>query len=233
MIKRTLFLFFFYSGVIFVCIFFLPALILPQKITLYGGRILGFWSKFCLELFLSTKIVIKGKEKILKNKKFFIASAHQSQFETFFLQYLFNSPVFILKKELLKIPIFGWYLKKIGSISIDRNKISKDNLGFSDQIKKHINNSNRPIIIFPQATRVEVLDRSPFKKGVKRIYEELKISCQPVALNSGDVWPKNGKLKPNRTLTVSILDPINPNMNSDEFLDLLQKNIYQEIDKMI
>ena len=233
MIKRTLFLFFIYSGVIFVCIFFLPALILPQKITLYGGRILGFWSKFCLELFLSTKIVIKGKEKILKNKKFFIASAHQSQFETFFLQYLFNSPVFILKKELLKIPIFGWYLKKIGSISIARNKISKDNLGFSDQIKKHIDNSNRPIIIFPQATRVEVLDRSPFKKGVKRIYEELKISCQPVALNSGDVWPKNGKLKPNRTLTVSILDPINPNMNSDEFLDLLQKNIYEEIEKII
>ena len=233
MIKRTLFLFFFYFGVIFVCIFFLPALILPQKITLYGGRILGFWSKFCLELFLSTKIVIKGKEKILKNKKFFIASAHQSQFETFFLQYLFNSPVFILKKELLKIPIFGWYLKKIGSISIDRNKISKDNLGFSDQIKKHTNNSNRPIIIFPQATRVEALDRSPFKKGVKRIYEELKISCQPVALNSGDVWPKNGKLKPNRTLTVSILDPINPNMNSDEFLDLLQKNIYEEIEKII
>ena len=233
MIKRTLFLFFFYFGVIFVCIFFLPALILPQKITLYGGRILGFWSKFCLELFLSTKIVIKGKEKILKNKKFFIASAHQSQFETFFLQYLFNSPVFILKKELLKIPIFGWYLKKIGSISIDRNKISKDNLGFSDQIKKHTNNSNRPIIIFPQATRVEVLDRSPFKKGVKRIYEELKIFCQPVALNSGDVWPKNGKLKPNRTLTVSILDPIDPNMNSDEFLDLLQKNIYEEIEKII
>ena len=64
MIKRTLFLFFFYSGVIFVCIFFLPALILPQKVTLYGGKILGFWSKFCLEIFLSTKIVIKGKEKI-------------------------------------------------------------------------------------------------------------------------------------------------------------------------
>ncbi len=233
MIKRTLFLFFFYFGVIFVCIFFLPTLVLPQKITLYGGKILGFWSKFCLEIFLSTKIVVKGKEKILNNQKYLIASAHQSQFETFFLQSIFNSPVFILKKELLKIPIFGWYLKKIGSISIDRNKISKDNLGFSDQIKKHTDNSNRPIIIFPQATRVEVLDRSPFKKGVKRIYEELKISCQPVALNSGEVWPKNGKLKANRTLTVSILDPIDPNMNSDEFLNLLQKNIYEEIEKII
>ena len=167
------------------------------------------------------------------DKKFFIASAHQSQFETFFLLSLFNSPVFILKKELLKIPIFGWHLKKIGSISIDRNKITKDNLGFSDQIKKHINNSNRPIIIFPQATRVDVLDRSPFKKGVKRIYEELNIYCQPVALNSGSVWPKNGKLKPNQTLTISILDPISPGMNSDEFINILQKNIYEEIDKIV
>ena len=233
MIKRTLFLFFFYFGVIFVCIFFLPALIFPQKITLYGGKILGFWSKFCLEIFLSTKIIVKGKEKVLNNEKFFIASAHQSQFETFFLQTLFNSPVFILKKELLRIPIFGWHLKKIGSISIDRNKITKENLGFSDQIKNHTNNSNRPIIIFPQSTRVDVLDRSSFKKGVKRIYEELNIFCQPVALNSGSVWPKNGKLKPNKTLTISILDPIKPGMNPDEFINMLQKNIYEEIDKII
>ena len=80
---------------------------------------------------------------------------------------------------------------------------------------------------------MEVLDRSPFKKGVKRIYEELKIYCQPVALNSGSVWPKNGNLESNRTLTVSILDPIDPNMNSDKFLDLLQKNIYEEIEKII
>ena len=233
MIKRTLFLFFFYFGVIFVCIFFLPVLILPQKITLFGGKILGFWSKFCLEKFLSTKVVIKGKEKILNNEKFFIASAHQSQFETFFLQSLFNSPVFILKKELLRIPIFGWYLKKIGSISIDRNKITKENLCFSDQIKNHTNNSNRPIIIFPQSTRVDVLDRSSFKKGVKRIYEELNIFCQPVALNSGSVWPKNGKLKPNKTLTISILDPIKPGINQDEFINMLQKKIYEEIDKII
>ena len=233
MIKRTLFLFFFYFGVIFVCIFFLPALIFPQKITLYGGKILGFWSKFCLEIFLSTKVIVKGKENILNNEKFFIASAHQSQFETFFLQSLFNSPVFILKKELLRIPIFGWYLKKIGSISIDRNKITKENLGFLDKIKNHTNNSNRPIIIFPQSTRVDVLDRSSFKKGVKRIYEELNIFCQPVALNSGSVWPKNGKLKPNKTLTISILDPIKPGMNPDEFINMLQKNIYEEIDKII
>ena len=100
-------------------------------------KILGFWSKFCLEIFLSTKIVVKGKEKILNNEKFFIASAHQSQFETFFLQTLFNSPIFILKKRIIKNTNFWMAFKKNRSISIDRNKITKDNLGFSDQIKKH------------------------------------------------------------------------------------------------
>ena len=106
-------------------------------------------------------------------------------------------------------------------------------MDFSDQIRKHTNNSNRPIIIFPQSTRVDVLDRSPFKKGVKRIYEELNIYCQPVALNSGNVWPKNGMLKANKTLTISILDPIKPGINSDEFLVTLEKNIYKEIDDLI
>ena len=68
---------------------------------LFGGKIMGYWSATCLKIFLSTKITIKGKENIIKNEKFFIASSHQSMFETFFLQTIFNSPVFILKKELL------------------------------------------------------------------------------------------------------------------------------------
>ena len=227
MIKRSLFLFFFYFGVIFICLFFLPALILPQKITVYGGKILGFWSKFCLETFLSTKIIIKGKEKILVNKKFFIASAHQSQFETFFLQSLFNSPVFILKKELLLIPIFGWYLKKIGSISIKRNKVTRDNLGFFQDISKIIKDSDRPLIIFPQGTRVLPDERPPFKKGASRIYEELKISCQPVAINSGYVWPKKGQKNNNKIITISILKPIKAGHSKDEFIKILENNIYE------
>ena len=151
---------------------------------------MGYWTSFCLKIFLSTKIVIKGKENIIKNKKFFIAASHQSMFETFFLQTIFEGPVFILKKELLMIPIFGWYLKKIGSISIKRNKISKENLGFFDDIIKQINLSDRPLIIFPQGTRLAPSERLPFKKGSSRIYEELGISCQPIAINSGITWPK-------------------------------------------
>jgi len=230
MIRKFLFLFFFFLGIISISILFLPSLIMPSKIVLFGGKLMGYWSGICVKIFLSTKIIIKGKENIIKNEKFFIASSHQSMFETFYLQTIFNSPIFILKNELLKIPIFGWYLKKIGSVSINRNKITKDNLGFIDKIKKSIQNSNRPILIFPQATRVLPEDRIPFKKGVGRIYKELGIKCQPLAINSGRVWQKNNILKSNKCITISILNPINPGMEPNNFVNIIEKKIYSELD---
>jgi len=229
MIRNFIFSIFFFTGIIIISLIFLPAFFLPQKIVLIGGKLMGFWTGFCLKIFLSTKIIVKGKENILDNEKFFIAASHQSMFETFYLQTIFNSPVFILKKELLLIPIFGWYLKKIGSISIKRNKITKDNLGFFDDISKIINNSKRPLIIFPQGTRVLPDERPPFKKGASRIYEELKISCQPIAINSGFVWPKLGKKNSNRTITISILKPIPAGLLKEDFIKILENNIYEEL----
>jgi len=229
MIRSVIFSFFFFIGIIFISIIFLPALILPQRITLIGGKLMGHWASFCLKFFLSTKIIVKGKENIINNEKFFIASSHQSMFETFYLQTIFNSPVFILKKELLLIPIFGWYLKKIGSISIKRNKISKENLNFFEDISKSVLSSNRPLIIFPQGTRVLPIERPPFKKGASRIYQELKISCQPIAINSGYVWPKKGIKQSNKTITISILKPIKANYSKEEFLNILEDNIYSEL----
>ena len=230
MIRNILFLIFFFIGIILISIIFLPTLFLPQKIVLFGGRVMGYWASFCLKFFLSTKIIIKGKENIINNKKFFIAASHQSMFETFYLQTIFNSPVFILKKELLLIPIFGWYLKKIGSISIKRNKITKDNLGFFDDISKIIHNSKRPLIIFPQGTRVLPDERPLFKKGASRIYEELKIKCQPVAINSGYVWPKKGKKYTHKTITISILKPLAAGLSKEDFIKTLENNIYKELD---
>ena len=232
MARNFLFSIFFFSGISLICIMFLPSLFLPQNVVLFGGKIMGYWSAICLRIFLSTKIIIKGKENIIINGKFFIASSHQSMFETFFLQTIFNSPVFILKKELLMIPIFGWYLKKIGSISIKRNKISKENLGFFDDISKQVNSSERPLIIFPQGTRLSPEDRTPFKKGSGRIYEELNISCQPIAINSGNTWPKHGQKQINTTLTVSILKPIEPGLSKEIFTKELENTIYTELDTL-
>ena len=231
MIRNTIFLLVFYFGLIFLLILFIPSLILPQYLVTLGGKLLGYWTSFCLKYIMATKIEVKGKENLINNQKYFVVSSHQSIFETFFLQTIFESPVFILKKELVRIPLFGWYLKKMGCISIDRNKISRENLNFSDEVTKVIKNTNKTLIIFPQGTRKSFDDRSTFKKGFVRIYSDLEIACLPVAINSGKVWPKNGELIPNQTIKVSILNILPPGIEQNKFAIEVEKFIYRELDK--
>ena len=144
--------------------------------------------------------------------------------ETFL--YNFLVPVFILKKELLHIPLFGWYLKKIGSISIKRDKITKDNLKFFEKVKETISKNRRPLLIFPQGTRVKFGERVPFKKGVGRIYKALNLPCIPVALNTGKVWPKNSFLKYPGDIHISFLEPIMSGKKKSEFIKEIEDKIY-------
>ena len=232
MIRNIIFLFVFYFGVIFLLILFTPSLILPQYVVRLGGKFLGNWAGFCLKYIMGTKIEVKGIENISNNQKYFVASSHQSIFETFFLQTIFNKPVFILKKELTKIPLFGWYLKKMGCIAIDRNKISKENLNFSDEVGKVIKDTDKILIIFPQGTRKSFDDRSKFKKGFSRIYNDLDIACLPVAINSGKVWPKHGKIIPRQKITVSILSIIPPGIEQRKLTNQVEQNIYDELNKI-
>jgi len=228
-LRSLLFRFFLYIGIVSVFLFALPTLFLPEKFTLFFGKLLGHYVIFVTKFFLNTKVVIKGINNIPKTDKYFIASAHQSMFETFALQAVLDYPVFILKKELLKIPLFGLYLKKINSIEIARDTTTKDNLNFFDRVAKIIKNGNRPLLIFPQGTRVKVDEIVPFKKGVGRIYETLNISCIPIALNSGNVWPKKGLLKCSGKITISLLEPIKPGLSRDDFIKSLENKIYGEI----
>ena len=163
LLRSLLFNFFLYAGIIIVFLIALPALFLPAKITLLFGKFLGHYVVFVVKIFLNTKVEFKGIENIPKTQKYFIASAHQSMFETFALQSVLDYPVFILKKELLNIPLFGLYLKKIKSIEIVRDTTTKDNLNFFDKVSTIIKSGKRPLLIFPQGTRVKVDDKVTFK----------------------------------------------------------------------
>jgi len=228
LLRSLLFNFFLYLGIIFIFLIALPTLFLPTKFTLLFGKSLGYYVILIVKIFLKTKIEIKGKNNIPK-EKYFVASAHQSMFETFALQAVLDYPVFILKKELLKIPIFGLYLKKIKSIEIVRGTTTKDNLSFFDKVASIVKSENRPLLIFPQGTRTKVDEKVPFKKGVGRIYENLNISCVPIALNSGNIWPKRGMIKYPGKITISLLEPIKPGLGRDEFIKELEDKIYGEI----
>jgi len=231
LIRSLFFNIFLYVGIILIFILAIPTLILPTKFSLYCGKFLAYYIILILRLFLNTKVIFHGLENLKKEEKFFIASAHQSMFETFALQAPLNFPVFILKKELLKIPLFGLYLKKIESIEIIREKTTKENLNFFNKIKDTIQRHDRPLLIFPQGTRVKFDDRSPFKKGVGRIYDSLKIPCIPVALNSGKIWPKNSFIKYPGDIHVSFLEPIAPGLEKHIFLKILEEKIYSETEK--
>ena len=229
LLRSLIFNLFLYMGIVVVFLIALPALLLPPKVTLLFGKFLGHYVVFIVRILLNTKVEFRGIENIPKNEKYFLASAHQSMFETFALQSVLDYPVFIVKKELLNIPLFGTYLKKIKSIEITRDTITKDNLNFFDNVASIIKNENRPLVIFPQGTRLKVHEKIPFKKGAGRIYEALNIACVPIALNSGKVWPKVGMIKYPGKITVSFLKPIEPGLNRDEFIRNLEMKIYDEI----
>ena len=205
MIRNIIFFLFFYLGIISISILFIPTLLFPKKGVQFGGRLMGVWTGICLKLFLGVNITVKGLENIPREKKYFVVCSHQSMFETFYLQTIFESSVFILKKELMKIPLFGSYLKKMGCVSIDRDKISKENLGFTGLVEKVLDDKRNTLIIFPQGTRKDYKDRSKFKKGFARIYNDFQINCLPIAINSGKTWPKSSFLKSKQNITVSIL----------------------------
>ena len=232
LIRSLLFNFFLYFGIVFIFLIAIPTLLMPPKFTLLFGKFLGHYVVFIVRFFLNTQVEFRGLENIPKSTKYFLASAHQSMFETFALQSVLDYPIFILKKELLKIPLFGLYLKKIKSIAIIRNTTTKDNLNFFEKIANIIKNENRPLLIFPQGTRVKFEERVPFKKGAGRIYEALNISCVPVALNSGKVWPKIGFIKYPGKIIISFLQPIEPGIERDTFLKVLEKKIYDEMDSI-
>ena len=101
-----------------------------------------------------------------------------------------------------------------------------------NNLKERLEKNKRPLLIFPQGTRVTLDEQPPFKKGVGRIYEELGINCQPVAINSGNVWPKDGKLYSKKTITISILPAIKPGMKSVEFTNYIEDKIYTELKLM-
>ena len=230
-IKSLIFNIFLYFGLISIFILAIPTLILPSKYTIFFGRLSAKYIVLILRLILNTKVIFHGVENLKKEENFFVASAHQSMFETFALQIPLDGPIFILKKELLSIPLFGWYLRKIGAIAIVRETTTKENLNFFDKVKERIEKTKRPLLIFPQGTRVKLDEQPPFKKGVGRIYNALNLPCVPVALNTGKVWPKNSFMKYPGDIHISFLEPILSGKNSEEFTKDIENKIYTEIKK--
>ena len=150
------------------------------------------------------------------------ASKHQSMFETIYFNQLFYNPAYILKKELLSIPLFGTYLKKLGMIAIDRNQGIQSLRLVNEQTAEYI--EKRPVIIFPEGTRTTYKEQPDLKPGIFSMYKSLNKPVVPISLNSGYCWPKNDKVRSGEIL-IEFKEPIQPGLSKKEFLDQLKSAI--------
>jgi 1-acyl-sn-glycerol-3-phosphate acyltransferase len=172
-----------------------------------------------------------GGENLPSHGAFIVAAKHQSTFETMKLHLILNDPAIVLKKELLRIPIWGRYLKQTGMIPIDRGAGAKAVGGMLEASAK-AKAEGRPIVIFPQGTRVAAGATRAYKAGVVALYNELKLPIVPLALDSGLFWPKSG-MKHGGTVTFSFLPPIQPGMEPAAALLLLEQQLEAETDRLL
>jgi 1-acyl-sn-glycerol-3-phosphate acyltransferase len=173
-------------------------------------------STWLLRIICNVKVEYRGVEKVPKGP-LLVASKHQSMWETFALLQLFDQPLYILKRELTRIPFFGWYLIKADMIAVDRRAGGRALLKMVRQASEEVR-KGRQLIIFPEGTRRPAGAPPAYKPGVAQLYASCREKCLPVALNSGLFWPRRTFMRYPGTLVVEFLDPVPPGLPRDEFL---------------
>lgn len=217
----------FYGLTALLCIACLPALVLPRRFFMGVVSTFVHLTAFLERAVLGLRYELRGAENIPQNGSYIIAAKHQSAYETTKLHILFKDPAVILKKELLSIPLWGWFLRKSDVIAIDRSSresaVASINAG-AERMKEQ----GRPIVIFPQGTRVGVdvgADVKPYKVGVARIQEATGLDILPVAMNAGVFWPRNGFFKSGGCVVFEFLPVIKPGMERNALMSKLENEI--------
>jgi 1-acyl-sn-glycerol-3-phosphate acyltransferase len=204
---------------------FLPLLL--QKRPALKYFVPYWWSKCALWLqhhVLRLRYEVLGRENIVADGGVIYAVKHQSAWETLALWHILHHPIFVLKKELLDIPIFGWYLCQGDNIVIDRSSGSKAIGQIVEQSREYLG-QQRNIVIFPEGTRTAVGANVRYKAGVGALYQSLQPTIIPVALNSGCFWKRNAFVRKSGVVRIQFLPAMPTNLSRDEFMQQLQSTI--------
>lgn len=186
----------------------------------------GVWARgitVMLAVICGIRVELRGAQHMPKGAGL-VAPKHQCMLDVFAqFQWLENS-VFVMKKELMAIPFFGWYARKAGMIVVDRE-------GGAAALKKMVAEATarfakgRPVVIFPEGTRGEPGVAGDYKPGIAALYRELDVAAHPVATNSGVHWPAHGFIRRPGTIVFEYLEPIPPGLKRAEFMRLLQERV--------
>jgi 1-acyl-sn-glycerol-3-phosphate acyltransferase len=213
----------FYLNTALWLIIALPTFFMPYRAILAVATAWGRSNLVLLRVVAGIDCEIRGREKLPKGP-IIVAPKHQSAWETFALLPLFDNPVFIVKRELQWIPIFGWLMIKGRMVPVNRGAGSQALAAMIERARIELA-QGRQLVIFPEGTRRPAGAEPRYKFGVAHLYAAEGVPCVPIALNSGLFWPRRSiRLRPG-TVLVEILDPIQPGLDKDAFFKRLQHDL--------
>ena len=221
--RSILFNLLFYLTLAIYCIAAIPTLFLPRRAILTVAKAWAVTNHWLLRVVCGIHYELRGADRI-PDGSLIVAAKHQSVWETFTLLLLVRDPVYILKRELLYLPLFGWYAWKAGMIPVDRGKGTQALLGVTARARQSLAQGAQ-ILIFPEGTRRAPGAEPRYKHGVVYLYDETGAACLPIALNAGLFWPRRSFLRYPGTVIVEILDPIPPGLDKKDFAARMQDAI--------
>lgn len=226
-IRSTLFNIFFWAWAVLVCVSIIPFIYSSKKTALRISHIFNNGVYYIEKYILGLDYEVRGLEYLPKEGPYLIAAKHQSAYETMKLHRLFGDPSIILKKELLSIPIWGKFLGMLDIIAIDRSN-GESALNSIVNGATRMKEQGRPIVIFPQGTRVRVdasASDKPYKGGIIKMYNATQLPIIPLALNSGLFWPRNSFLKIPGKVIFEFLPAIEPANEDKKVMKALEERL--------
>ncbi len=221
----------FYLNLTFWVLLGIPTYIMPRWGIMNIAKYWGRTSIWLMRIICNTRVEYRGMENITQGP-LLVAPKHQSTWETFALLQFFDEPLYILKRELRWIPLFGWYLVKSNMIGVKRGAGGRTLKEMARRAREEVLRG-RQLIIFPEGTRRAVGAPPNYKFGVSQIYVDCGVTCLPVALNSGLFWPRRTFLRYPGTLVVEFLDPIPPGLARDEFTERVSTAIEDATNRLV
>lgn len=212
-----------------------PCLLLPRGFAVWVATLYQDGPYYLAKYILGIDFELRGAEHRPTSGAYIVASKHQSAYETLLLYQLFGDPTIVLKKELLSIPVFGWFLKKLEVIAIDRGNSGNAKNSLAEGAQK-MKEQNRPIVIYPQGTRVGVdatTAEKPYKGGVSKLYGAVNLPILPVAINTGLYWPRNSFWKYPGTVVIEFLPLIPTGLPPETILKTLEAQIEEASNKLV
>lgn len=192
----------------------------PRRWSMMGLKAWASTSVWLLRVVCGTHFEVRGRDR-LPEGAFIVAGKHQSAFDTFALLPLFADPAMVMKRELMWIPLFGWFAMKFRMIGVDRGAGASALKRLVGEARRAVADG-RQIVIFPEGTR-RAPDAPPdYKPGASALYLALGVPCVPFALNSGLFWPRRRFLRMPGTIVVEFLDPLPPGLKRRVFEGALE-----------